>query len=71
MERALWAKLLTMLIQLCVTIKVDKIEEQDTADFLKHDASAMPKYLKEKIKNALEDSWQYNAKVTKVNIIKL
>ncbi len=47
---------------------VRKEYDQAKSEFEKEDAPAMFEYLKEKTESSLQDSWQYNAVVSKVKV---
>lgn len=53
-----------------VEVTVGRSEDQPLNDFNKSDGPAMNKYLKEKIVDALENAWQYNAVVKKLRVTK-
>ena len=58
-------------INLMVTVRIECTEPESFAnqrDFKESDVAAMKPYLIEKIREALAESWQYAAQVTKVTI---
>lgn len=59
-----------MTLKFEVTVNVERADMyvQSESDFRRNDGPAMRKYLTEKIKDAMEGSWQYNAKVTSCKV---
>lgn len=56
-------------LQFTISIEIACTEPESFSsqeEFKKEDAAAMKKYLQQKIKTALADSWQYAAKVERV-----
>lgn len=56
-------------LQIVINVEIGCTEPESFENqqkFQKQDANAMKQYLGKKIKNALQDSWQYAAKVEKV-----
>jgi hypothetical protein len=55
-----------------VEVTVEKQDEpQSDREFATEDAASMKPYLQEKIKEAMEGAWQYNAKVCKTKVTTL
>lgn len=58
-----------MQIQFIVTVTVDRKDSdlQTEEEFEKDDGKAIAPYIREKVYDALNEAWQYNAEVKKVS----